>query len=154
MGLMGEPGGVPRPEPSQLDVRVQARTENVAAVRRAFDALDMPAALLEDAKLLTSELMTNSVRHSGLAPDELVHVTANWTGRVLRVCVRDRTDDAAPSPVAGSIRPPPGAESGWGLYLVDRIASRWGTSLDGGDPSDQGWWCRWMTPRSGGTTES
>ena len=24
MGLMGEPGGVPRPEPSQLDVRVQA----------------------------------------------------------------------------------------------------------------------------------
>jgi anti-sigma regulatory factor (Ser/Thr protein kinase) len=131
--LMTEQRGEPRPEAaSQLDLRVRARTENVLAVRRAFDALDMPAALLEDAKLLASELMTNSIRHSGLKPDELVHVTANWTGKVLRVSVRDRTDDAAPSPVAGSIRPLPGAESGWGLYLVDRIASRWGTSVDGG----------------------
>jgi len=92
----------------------------------------MPAALLEDAKLLASELMTNSIRHSGLGTDELVHVTANWTGRVLRVIVQDRTGYPAPSPVVGAIRPSPGAESGWGLYLVDRIASRWGTSLDGG----------------------
>jgi len=33
--------------------------------------------------------------------------------------------------VSGSIRPAPGAESGWGLYLVDRVASRWGTSAHG-----------------------
>ena len=30
-------------------------------------------------------------------------------------------------PLAGSIRPAPGSESGWGLYLVDHIASRWGS---------------------------
>jgi hypothetical protein len=36
-----------------------------------------------------------------------------------------------PAAVSGSIRPAPGAESGWGLYLVDRLASRWGTSAGG-----------------------
>jgi hypothetical protein len=36
-----------------------------------------------------------------------------------------------PLEVSGSIRPTPGAESGWGLFLVDRLASRWGTAAGG-----------------------
>jgi len=36
-----------------------------------------------------------------------------------------------PSRVAGSIRPPPGAALGRGLYLVEHLARWWGTDRDG-----------------------
>jgi anti-sigma regulatory factor (Ser/Thr protein kinase) len=78
-----------------------------------------------------SELVSNSVRHAGLSPDELIRVTAHWSGTRLRVHVGDRRLGARPPKVSGSIRPAPGAESGWGLYLVEHFTSRWGTSASG-----------------------
>jgi anti-sigma regulatory factor (Ser/Thr protein kinase) len=102
----------------RLDLRLEARPENVSDVRRALERLDMPASLLDDAILLASELVTNSIRHSGLRPDQFLHLRAYWSGRALRVTVRDRAEGAEPSTVVGSIRPSPGAESGWGLYFV------------------------------------
>ncbi len=103
----------------------------LAEVRRALEALAIPPDLLEDAKVLVSELVGNSVKHSGLQVDEYVHVTAEWSGQRLRVTVHDRSDTSVPLPVAGTIRPRPGAESGWGLFIVDRLASRWGTDQSG-----------------------
>lgn len=131
----------------RLDLRLEARPENVSRVRRSLERLDMPASLLDDAKLLASELFSNSIRHSGLGPDQFLHLTARWSGGALRITVRDRPDSAGPSPVLGSIRPSPGAESGWGLYFVDRIASRWGTSFDGGP----GFWFELEPPTHTGT---
>jgi anti-sigma regulatory factor (Ser/Thr protein kinase) len=93
--------------------------------------------VLDDASLLLTELLSNSIKHSGLRPDQRVRVTADWAGRSLRVVVRDRPAQSPPPPVAGSIRPPAGSESGWGLFLIDQIASRWGT-LDNGDGG--GYW--------------
>jgi anti-sigma regulatory factor (Ser/Thr protein kinase) len=94
--------------------------------------MGLPEELLQDATLLTNELVTNSIRHAGLGPDDLVDVTAEWSGASLRVIVRDGGPGTPPSGVvAGSIRPSPGGESGWGLYLVDKLASRWGTNLGG-----------------------
>lgn len=98
----------------------------VAEVRQAFARLELPPPLLEDARLLVSELVANSIRHAGLGPDDRILITARWSGRKLRVDVRDRPPASAPSPVSGVIRPPAGAQSGWGLYLVDRLSSRWG----------------------------
>src|ERR671930_2039605 len=92
--------------------------------------LGLPRSLAHDA-LLVSELVTNSVRHAGLGPDQLIRITADWSGTRLRVHVRDRPRGEQPPWVPESIRPPPGAESGWGLYLVDRLARHWGTSADG-----------------------
>ena len=100
----------------RLDLLVPAVPESVSEVRHVIETLGLSPTLLEAARLLVSELVTNSVRHSGLGPDEQVRVT-----------VRDRPTPAS-SPVAGTIRPAPGAESGWGLYLVDQLASRWGTA--------------------------
>src|SRR2546428_2395399 len=48
----------------RLDIRVAARPENVSAVRRAIETLDLPETLIDDAKLLVSELVTNSIRHA------------------------------------------------------------------------------------------
>jgi serine/threonine-protein kinase RsbW len=110
-----------------LEVRVPAMTDQVSQVRRALGDIDLPAALLMDAQLLVTELVTNSIEHAGLVPGDEVRVHADWRGDRLRVDVYDRAGRPSPDRVAGAIRPAPGSESGWGLYLVDRLASRWGT---------------------------
>lgn len=100
----------------------------VAEVRRTFAGLGLPDSLVEDAQLLVSELVANSIQHAGLGPDDRIRITARWSGRRLHVDVYDRSPSSAPSSVSAVIRPPPGSESGWGLYLVDRLSSRWGSS--------------------------
>jgi anti-sigma regulatory factor (Ser/Thr protein kinase) len=117
--------------PRRLDVRIPATREAAATARRALSKLVLPLPLAFDAQLAVSELVSNSVRHAGLGPDDLIRITAGWAGTRLRVHVRDRRRGARPTTVSGAIRPAPGAESGWGLYLVDRVTSRWGTSTSG-----------------------
>jgi anti-sigma regulatory factor (Ser/Thr protein kinase) len=109
--------------------------------------MGLPDQVIGDATLLTTELVTNSIRHAGLGPDDYIDVTAAWSGTVLRVIVRD-TGSAGPPPgiVAGSIRPSPGRQSGWGLYLVDQLATRWGTNLEG----SAGFWFELEYPRPAG----
>ena len=117
--------------PRRLDVRMPATHQAPAKARRALSKLALPLPLAFDAQVAISELVSNSVRHAGLAPDDLIRITADWSGTRLRVHVHDGRRGGRPTGVSGSIRPAPGAESGWGLYLVDRVASRWGTSADG-----------------------
>lgn len=117
----------------RLNMDVHAGSRSLAEVRRALGALAIPADVLEDAKVLVSELVGNSVKHSGLGVDDYVRVMAEWSGERLRVTVHDRPRPSSPPPVAAAIRPRPGAESGWGLFIVDRLASRWGTD-------DAGYW--------------
>ena len=116
----------------RLDLRVRASREEVGGVRHALESLGLPAVMLDDAALLVSELVSNSIRHSGLRPEDEIRITADLSDqRRLRVMVRDRPAGQPRPPVSMSIRPPPGAESGWGLYLVDQVASHWGTIDDG-----------------------
>jgi anti-sigma regulatory factor (Ser/Thr protein kinase) len=117
--------------PRRLDVRIPATRQAPVKARRALGKLALPLPHAFDAQVAISELVSNSVRHAGLGPDDLIRITADWSGTRLRVHVRDRRRGTRPTGVAESIRPAPGAESGWGLYLVDRVASRWGTSADG-----------------------
>jgi len=115
----------------RLDLHVRASSKSLHEVRGSLASLAIPPELLDDARVLLSELVGNSIRHSGLQADEYVHITAEWSEARLRIAVHDRPRSAAPPPVAGSIRPRPGAESGWGLFIVDRLASRWGTDGTG-----------------------
>ena len=98
--------------PRRLDVRIPATHQAPAKARRALGKLALPLPLAFDAQVAVSELVSNSVRHAGLSPDELIRVTADWSGGRLRVHVRDGGGPRRPSPVSGSIRPAPGAESG------------------------------------------
>jgi anti-sigma regulatory factor (Ser/Thr protein kinase) len=82
---------------------------------------------LEEVRLLVSELVTNSVRHSDGPGDGLVNLDVSVSGRSLRVEVADSGRGFEPQP-RDDDRSRPG---GWGLYLVDELADRWGVSHDG-----------------------
>lgn len=118
----------------RLEVSVPPDLSALADVRRSFDAFGLPPGVREDAQLLVTELVSNSIRHAELRAGERIRIWARWSGRRLKVIVRDRDDGQPSQPVgiAGSIRPAPGAESGWGLFIVNQLATRWGAIHDGG----------------------
>jgi anti-sigma regulatory factor (Ser/Thr protein kinase) len=80
-----------------------------------------------DLRLLVSELVTNSVRHARLGPGDRIRLQVEISDRVLRVEVSD--------PGEGFVAniPEPGARGpgGWGLFLTERLADRWGIDRDG-----------------------
>jgi anti-sigma regulatory factor (Ser/Thr protein kinase) len=79
----------------------------------------LPPERLADALLLTTELVTNSLLH---APGPITLWSA-LTPERLRVEVHDH----GPGPADPSPRPPSrGSGGGRGLYLVERLADRWG----------------------------
>lgn len=89
----------------------------------------------EVALILTSELVTNAVRHPrpvrqpAMRPKIMVRV--HRSHQVLRVEVFDHD----PTPLAATSTPRELSDSGWGLYLLDQLASAWGSSpstSDGG----------------------
>jgi anti-sigma regulatory factor (Ser/Thr protein kinase) len=126
--VTGKSGASAASRRQKFDLHLPAERRMVSRVRRSLEDLELPPTLLDDAKLLASELVTNSILHAGLGPNDRVRIRAIWLGTRLRVDVFDRSGMAASPPIAGSIRPTPGAQSGWGLYLVDRLASRWGAA--------------------------
>jgi anti-sigma regulatory factor (Ser/Thr protein kinase) len=75
--------------------------------------------------LLVSELVTNSVRHAGMADHERIRVRA----RADRICTYVEVCDAGRSGAVPDRREP-GVDAlepgGLGLMLVDEMADRWG----------------------------
>jgi anti-sigma regulatory factor (Ser/Thr protein kinase) len=98
----------------------------VAGLAPYFDPI-----VAENAELLVSELVTNCVRHAGLPEDASLEFTLRASAEVLMVEVADAgrgfADDGPGRPRAS-----PDGASGWGLFLVDQIADRWGAvKVDG-----------------------
>jgi anti-sigma regulatory factor (Ser/Thr protein kinase) len=107
-----------------VDVELENSPEAAAAARTALDDLTgrVPAGRLRDLRLLVSELVTNAVRHAGLGRGDRIR---------LRVCVRERqvrveVHDPGRGFEPRAPKPDPARASGWGLYLVDELADRWG----------------------------
>jgi anti-sigma regulatory factor (Ser/Thr protein kinase) len=111
----------------RLGLEVPATPGMLSAVRAALTELPLSARTLVDARLLVSELVANSMRHARLGPNDTIRVTAEVRNGRLRVDVVDGGRGGTPMPARG-IRPRPSAESGWGLYLVETLSSRWGYS--------------------------
>ena len=84
--------------------------------------------LIEDAQLLTSEIVTNVLRHSGLDPNELFGLAVDVSPVRLRVEV---ADGGPGFDFASLVQPAADDMRGWGLFLVKRIADRWGVDGDG-----------------------
>ena len=108
----------------RLEVRLARDPESAAAARRALDEISdqLTPRRLEDARLLVSELVTNSIRHAGLPDGELIRLVVVAGERALRIEVCD----SGPGFELAEPVPDPSRPSGWGLYLVRELADRWG----------------------------
>ena len=102
--------------------------ESAPRARRALDMLEplMSWPTFADLKLLVSELVANSVEHSGASRDQLIGLEIRVSDERLRVEVSD--------PGPGFDLPcvpteqPWEAEYGRGLLIVDSLAQSWGVS--------------------------
>jgi anti-sigma regulatory factor (Ser/Thr protein kinase) len=117
----------------QESVTIPAVPEQVQAARAfAAGVLGESHADAGAVLLLVSELVTNSVLHSGSAvPGGVVKVTVAVGEECVRVEVTDRCGGGAP--VLPSAAPAGGEEEGSrGLRLVDALSDRWGYQRGGG----------------------
>lgn len=103
-----------------------------ATGRRAVDER-LSAQLSDDERglmqLLVSEVVTNAVVHSGAAPD--AGIALNMA--VAAECIRAEVADAGPGfRPAATPMPRPDGQHGWGLFMVNGQASRWGAATKDG----------------------
>jgi transcriptional regulator with XRE-family HTH domain len=113
--------------PAELRRELPANTEAARAAREAvaFVAEGIPQQELERARLLVTELVTNSVRHGPTGRKATVELFVGVGRDLLRIEVADRS----PTPAR---RKPPSDEGGYGLALVDAMASRWDAGTQSG----------------------
>jgi transcriptional regulator with XRE-family HTH domain/anti-sigma regulatory factor (Ser/Thr protein kinase) len=98
------------------------RAPSIARSALLITAAGLPVPIVEDAELLISELVTNSVQHAG---GDLIRIHITIANSVLRVEVAD--DSPRPA------RPrTPGDDGGWGLNIVMELATRWGSGREHG----------------------
>lgn len=110
-----------------LDVPCDRRAP--AVVRSALDRIEGLGWALGDAMLVASELVTNAVLHSGCTAAEPLKVRAILGGERLVISVQDpglSGESAQPRPT-NDLNP-----HGWGLRIVEQLASRWGSERTGG----------------------
>jgi anti-sigma regulatory factor (Ser/Thr protein kinase) len=111
-----------------IALELPAEPHSAKVARDAVAGLDGHlGAIFGDVVLVISELVTNSVRHAGLAASEPVRLSVSVEGDTVRVAVRDPGPGFKP-PAAPS---DPAHVGGWGLVLVDQLAERWGVDHDG-----------------------
>jgi anti-sigma regulatory factor (Ser/Thr protein kinase) len=111
-----------------LDLTLPAEANSVAeARRRVCEAIgpEFDGGAVETLRLLVSEVVTNAVRHGGSTRPVELHAT--WNAEV-RVEVCDRGEGFTPTPRNGALDDP----GGFGLFLVGRLADRWGVETEGG----------------------
>jgi anti-sigma regulatory factor (Ser/Thr protein kinase) len=91
-------------------------------VVRQFCSARGLAAIAEDAELLTSELVTNAVRHS----DGMLTMLIARAGKSLAVTVSDNSTDGVTGEAARL--PEVMDESGRGLFVLASLAGDWGVA--------------------------
>lgn len=108
--------------PAQLTVELPRSHRAPSLARDALKQLDgnVDPAVLPDVRLLISELITNSVKYGGDGP-VLLEVSA--TDGCLRAEIVDQGVGFTPTARDRDLED----VGGWGLHLVERLASRWGT---------------------------
>jgi anti-sigma regulatory factor (Ser/Thr protein kinase) len=129
-----------------MDVSFPVDPSTPAAARSALNvgALDVPSGVLPDLQLLVSELVTNSVTHADFDAGQRIELRVRVEPDRVRVEVQDPGPGFTPKP-RGSDDP---LDAGWGLYLVERIADRWGV-VDGAPAVvwfEIGWAAGWSNP--------
>jgi len=115
---------------STSERRYPVSADTVAWARRELEQLlpRLRPACLDTLRLLASEVVTNAIRHGPGGSEATVIMRVQVVGERAHVEVED---------TGGGFSPPgpPKADGsgGWGLYLVDKLADRWG--VEDGPPT-------------------
>jgi anti-sigma regulatory factor (Ser/Thr protein kinase) len=106
-----------------ISVRLRGGPEAAARARHALSKLraDVDPPLMETLRLLVTELVSNSVRHAR-ADTVVLKVLVG------RAAVLTEVTDEGPGFDPEEAVKPGTEDSGWGLFLVERLAHRWGVS--------------------------
>ena len=107
------------PAPTAATLARTAVTERLAS--------SLAARVLEDVRLLVTELITNALRHGRLVAGDRVSVKAMLIDDLIRIEVRDPGHDGDVA-----LRKPGPRGGGYGLYLVEQLTNRWGVERDDG----------------------
>jgi anti-sigma regulatory factor (Ser/Thr protein kinase) len=128
--------GTARPESDTqtAEVRVPDRPASVPATRaflaRLLDGWGVADEVIDDASLLTSELLSNAIRHGTGTVELRVEVEDG----LLHVAVHDQGHE---TPVVNHVGP--ASPGGRGLWIVQSIARDWGTDAAGEEPGKTVW---------------
>jgi anti-sigma regulatory factor (Ser/Thr protein kinase) len=106
---------------------MEGGSETAGRARREMERLQegLETPLLEDVRLLVTELVSNSVRHAGATTVELTVAVRPGDVRV------EVANQGAPfTPTVREARQE--ADPGWGLFLLDCLSDEWGVDEDSG----------------------
>ena len=112
---------------TELELRLTPCPDAIPAARQALDGLGglLERTVWEDLRLLVTELVTNGVRHGSKRGPLTVAVTVG--DDVVRVEVSDQGRGFSPPEAP---MPRGDGSGGWGLQLVDRVATSWGVEIN------------------------
>jgi anti-sigma regulatory factor (Ser/Thr protein kinase) len=114
------------------DIRVKGGPFAPAEVRSHLErelADELEQERLAEVRLLATELVSNSVRHGGVGSDGWVTAGVALDSEKVRVEIRDSSLHGKPVPRSPDYE---GDGGGFGLLLLDQIASAWGVERDRG----------------------
>jgi transcriptional regulator with XRE-family HTH domain/anti-sigma regulatory factor (Ser/Thr protein kinase) len=112
--------------PGELRKAFPASRYTPRAAREAVSLVagDIPSTELQTARLLTSELVTNSVKYGPPSP-AIVGVFIEVGRDRIRIEISDEADDRPHLRL-------PSEQGGYGLTIVDALATEWATAREGG----------------------
>jgi anti-sigma regulatory factor (Ser/Thr protein kinase) len=111
----------------ELERNLRAPSLARAALARRCEHLDLEASVFQSLILLVSEVVSNAVRHSPGPRESPIELVAASTGENIRITVTDAGSGFTPKP-----RDPSGTHDGYGLYLLEKVATSWGVDSDCG----------------------
>ena len=114
-----------QPVDENLSLRLPGGPEAAARARRELSRLraDLDPPLAETLRLLVTELVSNAVRHAAAE-------TVSLKVLIGRAAVFTEVKDAGPGFDPAEAGVPRSNHTGWGLFLVERLADRWGVTQE------------------------
>jgi anti-sigma regulatory factor (Ser/Thr protein kinase) len=111
------------PLDENLSLRLPGSPDAAARARRELSRLraDLDPPLAETLRLLVTELVSNAVRHAAAE-------TVSLNVLVGRAAVFTEVRDTGPGFDPGEAGVRGSNHAGWGLFLVQRLADRWGVA--------------------------
>jgi anti-sigma regulatory factor (Ser/Thr protein kinase) len=112
---------------TELEFQLAGGPYAATAARLALDDLDerLDPVLAQDLRLLVTEAVKNSVEHADVSEDNSIGLKVVVRPGSVRIEVSDDGPGFEPDPSH------PGEEtSGWGLFLIDQLADRWGVERE------------------------